>query len=316
MKSEVNQEIQARTPSTCGSRRQSLTPLGFLSKPALNRRLSEAFLDVQKAMSSPHKSKIKRTASEITWRSTVNSQTDTSPTQPNNISQTTSYNTLQVPKEDDEELAVITSEEGHHKFKINFENKNPTTLPKNIKTANLLLQKFFGLEVTGHTNKKASAIQTVLDASPKRSPRILITRAFSEESDKSHSGPPTPSKDINKKHSSSATTLLERKWRQLRYKEEDVDRRCDWNTTKPLLENNGSCSNKSSDSSDASEISCGRLFMTLDAAHGLDTESESTNTEEQSLLSWPAQLKSYRSDEGRRAKLAKGVIVQTEEVIL
>lgn len=32
-KSEMNQEIQARTPSTCGSRRPSLTPLGILTKP-------------------------------------------------------------------------------------------------------------------------------------------------------------------------------------------------------------------------------------------------------------------------------------------
>lgn len=67
-KSEVNQEIQARTPSTCGSRRPSLTPLGFFSKPTIQRRLSEAILDVHKAVSSPNRPKIKRIASELTWR--------------------------------------------------------------------------------------------------------------------------------------------------------------------------------------------------------------------------------------------------------
>lgn len=67
-KSEVNQEIQARTPSTCGSRRPSLTPLGFFTKPTIQRRLSEAILDVHNASGSPNKSRIKRIASELTWR--------------------------------------------------------------------------------------------------------------------------------------------------------------------------------------------------------------------------------------------------------
>lgn len=67
-KSEVNQEIQARTPSTCGSRRPSLTPLGFFCKPTIQRRLSEAILDVHKAVSSPTRPKMKRIASELTWR--------------------------------------------------------------------------------------------------------------------------------------------------------------------------------------------------------------------------------------------------------
>lgn len=67
-KSEVNQEIQARTPSTCGSRRPSLTPLGFFNKPTIQRRLSEAILDVHKAVNSPNRPKIKRIASELTWR--------------------------------------------------------------------------------------------------------------------------------------------------------------------------------------------------------------------------------------------------------
>lgn len=98
-KSEVNHEIQARTPSTCGSRRPSLTPLGFLTKPSLQRRLSETLIDVNKAIRSPTKSNpIKRIASEITWRPSSSSSLNHSPKEEylKQIKQTTSCNTLQV----------------------------------------------------------------------------------------------------------------------------------------------------------------------------------------------------------------------------
>lgn len=316
-KNEVNQEIQARTPSTCGSRRQSLTPLGFLSKPTLQRRLSEALLDVQKAVGSPPKPKIKRIASEIAWRPRSTTALDVSPSQHRKIPQTASCNMLQVPKQDDE-VSVIGDDDIQIGLKQKSES-NSTIIRGNMSTTNLLLQKFFGFD--DHANKKAAVIQTVLEGTPKRSPRILITRAFSEESDKTHSNPSTPAKEINKKHSSSATTLLERKWRQLRYKDE-VDSadavRAKWPTTKPLLQNS-SGSNKSSDSSDASEASSGRLFMSVDKT--TETEMDTNATEDQLLLSWPPPKKFInRNEETRRSlkqtNLVKQTMIQSQEVVL
>lgn len=49
-----------------------------------------------------------------------------------------------------------------------------------------------------------------------RSPRILITRAFSEESEK-NSQTSSPNRDINKKHSTSASNLIEKRWRHTKF---------------------------------------------------------------------------------------------------
>lgn len=95
--SELNQEIQARTPSTCGSRRPSLTPFGFLSKPCIQRRLSETFMD-RTSKSPIRTNKMKRIASEITWRKTSSFSLNNSPKEEfsSTIKQTSSCTTLQV----------------------------------------------------------------------------------------------------------------------------------------------------------------------------------------------------------------------------
>lgn len=195
------------------------------------------------------------------------------------------------------------------------EDKFALARPKS--TANLFLHRIFGLEQNEHSIKKAAAIKTVLEATPKRSPRILITRAFSEESDKSHSIPGTPSKEIHKKHSSSATTLLERKWRLLRYREEDSDSDSQRNrtTTKPLLDNS-SVSNRSSDSSETSELSSGRLFLNLDK-NTIDLETESNATEDQLLLSWPNHKK-YDENNARKSRpiYVKDSTIEPHEMVL
>ena len=72
-KCEINHEIQARTPSACGSRRPSLTPLGILSRPSgshLQRRLSEVFIEPHKMSqgSSSPQTKMQRISSDIAWR--------------------------------------------------------------------------------------------------------------------------------------------------------------------------------------------------------------------------------------------------------
>ncbi|KAF5277183.1 hypothetical protein FQR65_LT03889 [Abscondita terminalis] len=172
-KSEVNQEIQARTPSTCGSRRPSLTPLGFFSRPVLTRRLSEAFLDVHKVVSSPTRPKIKRIASEFTWRPSSTPGLNLSPSDEDcrkHITHTASCNTLQVPKNDVDEVCVIVDDEVLRITKRRSEEK--LTRPTRV-SANLFLQRVFGIDGHEHSTKKATVIKTVLEATPKSRPEFL-----------------------------------------------------------------------------------------------------------------------------------------------
>lgn len=167
-KSELNQEIQARTPSTCGSRRPSLTPLGFLTKPTIQRRLSEALLDVHKVVNSPQRHKIKRITTELSWRPTsancLNFLPDGSP----RVKHTASCNTLRVPG--DQDISTIAEDK---------DSKQSVPNNRLFSPASLIYQKFF----SDKTDKKTSAVQNVLDGTPtKRSPRITITRTLSEES--------------------------------------------------------------------------------------------------------------------------------------
>ncbi|KAF2884626.1 hypothetical protein ILUMI_21547 [Ignelater luminosus] len=336
-KSEVNQEIQARTPSTCGSRRPSLTPLGFFTKPMLTRRLSEALLDVHKVVGSPQRPKIKRIASELSWRPNSTPGLNLSPTDEGYkkriIPHTASCNTLQVPRSDRDEVSTIVDDEVLRITRKRSEEKIPRP---SLSSTNLFLQRVFGIESSEHSSKKAAAIQTVLDSTPKKSPRILITRAFSEESDKTNSIPTSPAKDVISKKMSASTTLLERKWRQFKYRDEDSDTESQQiTTTKPLLssadrdrdrDRDSSTSNRSSESSDTSEISTGRIYMALDSNHinnhGGESECDCTATEDQLLLSWPDR-KIYENDEKAPPRKTKSsllkqslVHVQSEELVL
>nr|XP_023018345.1 uncharacterized protein LOC111507286 [Leptinotarsa decemlineata] len=313
-KSEVNQEIQARTPSTCGSRRPSLTPLGFFTRPAIQRRLSETIIDVNKAIRSPSKNnKIKRIASEITWRPPSSNSLNHSPREEyeKQMKQTTSCNTLQVPN-NEQDVSMITEEEIYLKFKLK-------TLPVKPSSTNMLLQKFFGVDQREKYSRKTEISKNVLEKTTERSPRILITRAFSEESDKT-SHPNTPSREISKTYSSSASTLIERNWRYLRYKEEDRDSeniKCGSSTTKPFLDS-FSTTHQSSDSSDTSETFGGRLYMTLDHRDVADGESEAG--EDQLLLSWNTHKKYGKSENLRKSRpnliRQTMVNVQSQEVVL
>lgn len=307
-KSEVNHEIQARTPSTCGSRRPSLTPLGFFSKPTIQRRLSEALLDVQKAVSGSQRANIKRISSELTWRPNSTTALNFPVCEENRVrlSQTTSCNTLQVPRTDSDDVSFIAEDEVCKKLPLDI--PHATSYRRNSSTH--LLHRIFGTEQSEQKNKKAVAMKNVLEGTPKRSPRILITRAYSEDSDKTHSHPGSPSKDtITKRHSNSATTLLERKWRQLRCNETDGDESACSTTTKPLLDDN-SGNNRSSDSSDASEI-----YMTIDESIQIESSNAEAANEDQLLLSWSTR-KCVKGDGRKRPPLIKQALVQTHEVIL
>lgn len=307
-KSEVNQEIQARTPSTCGSRRPSLTPLGLFSKPTIQRRLSEALLDVHRVVSSPHRPKIKRIASELTCRPHSTNGLNLSPSDEKHVrlSQAVSCNTLQVPRGESEEVSVIGEEETVTQHKNYIDSPRTKT-----KVANSLLYKIFGGEQNVPKNKKAVAVQNVLDNSPNRSPRILITRAFSEDSEKNHSHPVSPAKDsLNKVHSTSATTLIEKKWRQLAYTDDHKDGEC-YETGMPLLDNTSS--NRSSDSSDNSE---GRICLALDTKSILEDGDVEIAAEDQLLLSWEGRTRCQRGEMRKKPPLLKQALVQSHEVVL
>jgi hypothetical protein len=333
-KSEMIQEIQARTPSTCGSRRPSLTPLGILSRPCtshLQRRLSEVLLDPHRTGAngnSANRPRIQRIASELNWRPSSTSGLGISLTGINTATglprsrsfkdqQTyaVSCNTLQVPPFDetvvDGELskkyrsiraAVISNKTGRGSLEgVSSLCGNPVQITRSSpSSANLFLQRVFSVgnshfydkcqkESNSPSSKRATAIQTVLATTPSRSPRILITRAFSEESDKSPPVPGTPSRgDMGRQYSTSTTSLLDRKWRKIRYQEaKEVDDRSDIcsaassdtesfhhldiGTSVSSSPGNGNLhSSKSSLSSteDNSRESSGRLYFSLDGTSG------------------------------------------------
>lgn len=153
----MNQEIQARTPSTCGSRRPSLTPLGFFAKPHFQRRLSEALLDVQNKItnSQQQKTKMKRIASELNWRPNSTPGLNLSPTDESiriKIPHTTSCNMLEVPMGDAE---MVPCESDRMRRSSSEARKH------SLSTANLLLHKVFGVESSDVTGMKTVVIHTV-----------------------------------------------------------------------------------------------------------------------------------------------------------
>lgn len=314
MKSEMNQEIQARTPSTCGSRRPSITPLGMMHKPCLQRRLSEALIDMNRSANSPQRNnKIKRIASDHAWKTGITFNGLDSPPIPSKtervIAHTSSFNTLQVPCTNaDTAMPQLKEDETYISFKSSFkchDHSNPRTsaipIPRPaMSTANLILQRVFGLDQETVPVKRPRPRPTgTTTIATKRSPRILITRAFSEESEKSPSMPESPNREaMSKKYSCSTTTLLERKWKALRMDENfkpETDSDSDFcevqmkkNDTNVELVCDESSGGNNSDSSSVDEDE-GRKYVSLEEQFS-NTRPEITS-EEQLLLSWPTTKK-------------------------
>ncbi|XP_055712563.1 uncharacterized protein LOC129807373 [Phlebotomus papatasi] len=302
-KNQMNHEIQARTPSTCGSRRPSLTPLGFLTRPALQRRLSETLINLDRGADGTGKPQMKRIASELAWRPiNFNGELD-SPTAPHrdSIPHTSSCNTLQVPKVDNE-VATVADQELYLSLKNSFRGStksgpNPrahnsfvSSAKPVLSTANLLLHKVLRIE-HGQSNGDSYHNMKKLPAQispPRRSPRILITRAFSEESDKTPSGPGSPAKEKLHRQYSSSCTLLERKWKMVKYQDEET-RESDSETDSRKPD-----SSTASNSTTVSEASC-RRYSSLEehTSLGRDAFGETEPAEEQLLLSWPTTRKKF-----------------------
>lgn len=66
-KNEMNNEIQARTPSTCGSRRPSINTALNLSRSVSHRRLSETYMNLNQ-LTNGNRPQMKRIASELSWQ--------------------------------------------------------------------------------------------------------------------------------------------------------------------------------------------------------------------------------------------------------
>lgn len=102
-KNEMNNEIQARTPSTCGnSRRPSINTALNLSRSASHRRLSETYVNLNQ-LTNGNRPQIKRIASELSW-------------QPNNLPDAllphASSDTLRIPHNESIESFDVDSAGG------------------------------------------------------------------------------------------------------------------------------------------------------------------------------------------------------------
>ncbi|RZF41965.1 hypothetical protein LSTR_LSTR012342 [Laodelphax striatellus] len=276
-KSEINQEIQARTPSACGSRRPSLTPLGLLAgaggRPAhahahqLQRRLSEAAFG---GGGGGRAGGMQRIASEMGWRphSTSGLAFDLDGASAGSGlrgQHAASFSTLQVPSNGGESSVVGGAETGSG-------GRGAFGKDELIKSLRVAVARTTAADAGGgggeegggsgddggscssgcsaagqQQRKTLSVIRPVLRSSisntslfvqrvigatgtirfslgepgsserpVRRSPKILITRAFSEESDQKT--PPSPDMPVTRndlrKHSSSASTLvIGNRWR-------------------------------------------------------------------------------------------------------
>ncbi|XP_031633244.1 uncharacterized protein LOC116347014 [Contarinia nasturtii] len=205
-KHEINNEIQARTPSTCGSRRPSLNALNF-GRSISHRRLSETYVNLTQMGNGSQRPHMKRIASELCWQPlTRNSPVELLP-------HASSANTLQIPHndiaEDDGKIELhdtiqtrlnsvndkslsTTSLNSHSN--ANYEKLTTTYIQNTCKEVRRYLQigtrKVFRIELNDSYKRKEPV-------SPLRSPQILITSTYSDDSTDVQSSPIVKSKHDN-----------------------------------------------------------------------------------------------------------------------
>ncbi|PSN54346.1 hypothetical protein C0J52_16049, partial [Blattella germanica] len=259
-------------------------------KSKLQRRLSEVLLDPHRSGSqNSGRPRIQRIASELNWRP---ASATGFPIDSSTRSHAASCNTLQVPSF---EASIPDGDLAKNSIRAavvsSGRKKGSLEGVSSLSSANLFLQRVFGIGSSrlytpgqrdnASNSKRAAAIQTVLASTPRRSPRILITRAFSEESDKS---PPT----AGRTYSTSTTSLLERR---RRVQGESSDSESGLNR-----ESNPLHDSKSSVSSTDDDNSSGRLYFSLDASEGTSESGEGSKqlgkpSANAYILSWPTTRK-------------------------
>lgn len=295
-KNEMNNEIQARTPSTCGSRRPSINALN-LSQSVSQRRLSESFVDLNQ-VNNGNRPQMKRIASELSWQ-----PTNTSPV--TLLPHASSSDTLQIPHIDITGSLVDDGKiRSQHPIQIAMSSFNVRPLiTQSLSSTSLqtvadpcFSKCYEKLPATYFQNtcrevrrylqigtKKVFRIDTNDSytrnepLSPLRSPQILITGTYSDDSDPNmHALQSSPV--IKPKHSDFFT--------------ETVFCRKDG----PQFD----CEEKSSETSDENfqlDLFSTQLkrCLSLDEPEINRSSNNGSDFEEPLLLSWPTTRKKYKS---------------------
>lgn len=370
-KIEINHEIQARTPSTCGSRRPSInTAVGIFTRPLSQRRLSETYVDLSQTVLGERPAAMKRIASELSWRP-LTLALDMSPTEP--VPHSASCNTLQLPicgsdTEDPDVATANTSsttasgtaapiqtnvtfnDEKFRRIKnsiassmraynarhnidtttIGYTNNNHHNSTKNhhrmnnissrhsrssFNVATALFQKVFRIDFN-ESFRKLPRHEQLFDMSP-RSPQILITRAHSDEGEQTPTGDEhSPSHGLVKPTSltslnddSSSPNII--KYKTVRYDSKD---KMDDSDTESIFTPETSTSKSITTNSSFSK----RCFSLEETPRFEQNHLDSTDTEEQLLLSWPTTRKRYKNQKDYEPKnnFLFGERTEEPEVIL
>lgn len=290
-KSEIQNEIQARTPSTCGSRRPSVNAMVFFQRPLAQRRLSETFIDVAHT-NAVERPQMKRIASELSWRP-LTLQLDSSPTEP--LPHASSVNTLQIPH-----VEANGTSADHDKFTNlrdsirssmrSYNRKTMTSVPamsgshsrSSLNVASTLLQKMFRFDLNA-SYTRAMPRRSHEQLSPLRSPQILITSALSDDSDQTSQ--PSPQRFQKRL---SLTNLFEKN-HCVRYEQND---RIDDSDTESMF-------TPDMNSTKTDETLISKRCFSLDEQTKFEQNCSvgiTTNTaaDEQMLLSWPTTRKKYK----------------------
>lgn len=292
-KNEINNEIQARTPSTCGSRRPSINALN-LNRSISHRRLSETYVNLTQ-MGNGNRPQMKRIASELSWQPlTRNSPVELLP-------HASSANTLQIPhsdmpndfindvtvnRNDSTQTAIINFNDNPMLMqsmsttslqsatachsKLNYDRLPTTYFQSTCKEVRKYLQistkKVFRIDLN-------DAYKRSEPVSPLRSPQILITSAYSDDSDPNIQSSPI----IKPKHENLFSESV-----------------FDQKLSQPIDDED-----KSDDSDDNFPIELyttnSKRCLSLDDPEFIKCSSSSGgDIEEPLLLSWPTTRKKYK----------------------
>lgn len=288
-KHEINNEIQARTPSTCGSRRPSINALNF-SRSISQRRLSETFVNLNH-MNNGNRPQMKRIASELSWQPLTS-------TTPVTLLPHASSDTLQIPHND---FTTSFTDDPIQLAMCTFNTKPMTN--QSISTTSLQItgpsySKCYDRLPTTYFQNTCKEVRRYLQIgtkkmlridlnnsykqdetlSPLRSPQILITSAYSDDSD-------------SNMHTLHSSPIVKQSHDQL-FTETVFDQK----TSQPIL-----YADCKSDDTDDENTSFDFYSTQLKRCLSLDepeiskcSSSSCGDIEEPLLLSWPTTRKKYK----------------------
>lgn len=273
-KNEINNEIQARTPSTCGSRRPSLNAISF-HRSVSSRRLSETYINLNQR-NNINRPQMKRIASELSWQPLTLQMN--SPT--NQIPHSSSANTLQIPMHGNNELI-----DGHRIEREQFvslcdsmkaQNHNLCNIrhsKSNLNIATALLNRVFRIDFSDVYKRNEPL-------SPLKSPQILITSAYSDDSDPNTQSTPFKMQKIpNHQYNNDDTISL--------YDTEHL-------TNENKIDNCDESDTTTTFTTDLYKSLSKRCLSLDEPANKYTNNSNTGDFAEPLLLSWPITRKKYK----------------------